>query len=175
MDTIQGLLFVALEMVNRFYKRDDCSTHMDEEEEPDWLTDMDEEILEVLSTNLTLSPSIIAENIDRSREGVSNRLNSLQAGGLVRKIDRGKYNITDEGLRVYHGMDEFEESFIVSSEGLGWDEEELERIQEIRRELDVSEKEFTSRVRKEYNRIIKEEPEIEDPLKEAERRVCSRL
>lgn len=66
---------------------------------PDWLTEMDKEIINVLGTNLTLTPSIIAENIDRSREGVGNRLNSLQAGGLVRKVDRGKYKITEEGLK----------------------------------------------------------------------------
>ncbi|WP_174789844.1 MULTISPECIES: MarR family transcriptional regulator [Haloarcula] len=66
---------------------------------PDWLTEMDKEIINVLGTNLTLTPSIIAENIDRSREGVGNRLNSLQAGGLVRKVDRGKYEITEEGLK----------------------------------------------------------------------------
>lgn len=161
--------------MNRLYKQDDCLEHMDQEEEPDWLTEMDEEILEVLSTNLTLSPSIIAENIDRSREGVSNRLNSLQAGGLVEKVDRGKYNITDEGLEVYHGMEELNVAYLYSPEALGWKDDELERIEQVREELDVSQKEFTDRVRKEYNHIIKEEPEIENPLKEAEERVRSRL
>lgn len=67
---------------------------------PDWLTDMDLEILDVLGSNLILSPSIIAENIDRSREGVSNRLSALNAGGMVDKIDRGKYKITAAGLEV---------------------------------------------------------------------------
>lgn len=54
-------------------------------EAPDWLTDMDKEILEVLTTDLILTPSVIAENIGRSRKGVSNRLNALQAGGVVEK------------------------------------------------------------------------------------------
>jgi predicted transcriptional regulator len=71
---------------------------MDNEEEvPDWLTEMDREIINVLGTNLILTPSIIAENIGRSREGVGNRLNALQAGGLVEKVDRGKYRLTEEG------------------------------------------------------------------------------
>jgi len=69
-------------------------------EEPDWLTEMDKEILRILSTNLILTPSIIAENIDRSREGVSNRLNALQAGGLVNKVDRGKYSLSEKGNKA---------------------------------------------------------------------------
>lgn len=70
----------------------------DEKEMPDWVTETDKEILEVLGTELILTPSIIAENIERSREGVSQRLNALQAGELVEKIDRGKYKITSEGF-----------------------------------------------------------------------------
>jgi Mn-dependent DtxR family transcriptional regulator len=70
------------------------------EERPDWMTDMDLEILEVLAQGLTLSPSIIAENIDRSRVGVNRRLNTLQASGFVEKIERGKYEISEKG-RVF--------------------------------------------------------------------------
>jgi len=73
------------------------------EDTPDWLTEMDLEILRLLGSEFVLSPSIIAENIDRSREGVSNRLNSLQAGGLVEKVSRGKYKITPEGLEIVPG------------------------------------------------------------------------
>lgn len=68
---------------------------------PEWMTDMDIEILEVLSSELTLTPSIIAENIDRSREGVSQRLSTLQAGGYVTKQKRGKYSITPDGLEFF--------------------------------------------------------------------------
>jgi DNA-binding transcriptional ArsR family regulator len=71
-----------------------------DDDEHDWLTEMDLEILDVLGSELVLSPSIIAENIDRSREGVSNRLSALNAGGLIKKIDRGKYKITPDGLKV---------------------------------------------------------------------------
>lgn len=73
------------------------------DDNPDWFTEMDIEILELLGSELVLSPSIIAENIDRSREGISNRLSALQAGGLVEKVDRGKYKITPEGLEVVPG------------------------------------------------------------------------
>lgn len=65
---------------------------------PEWTTPMDAEILEVMSLGLILTPAVIADNIDRSREGVSKRLNALEAGGLVQKIERGKYQITKMGL-----------------------------------------------------------------------------
>lgn len=73
---------------------------MDNEDKPDWLTEMDEEILDLLKDGLVLTPSIIAENIDRSREGVANRLSALQAGDLVEKEERGKYRLGSEGQKV---------------------------------------------------------------------------
>ena len=68
--------------------------------QPDWITDVDREVLSILNMNLTLSPSIIAENIDRSRSSVSRRLSTLTAGGLVEKVDRGMYRITRTGVDV---------------------------------------------------------------------------
>jgi len=69
-----------------------------DEEEYKWVTKMDREILEVLLVSkLTLTPAIIADNISRSRSGVSRRLNSLQAGDLVEKEGRGKYSISKLG------------------------------------------------------------------------------
>lgn len=68
------------------------------EEEYDWVTETDHEILVVLLTsNLTLTPAVLADNINRSRAGVSRRLNALQAGGLVEKEGRGKYSISKLG------------------------------------------------------------------------------
>lgn len=64
---------------------------------PDWFTSSDGYILFVLYTGLTLTPSIIAENTDVTRQTVSRRLETLQAGGLVEKVERGKYEITKEG------------------------------------------------------------------------------
>jgi len=69
----------------------------------DWVTETDELILGALYTGLTLTPSVIADNIDRSREAVSRRLNSLRAGGLVEKVSRGKYEITKDGW-AYVGL-----------------------------------------------------------------------
>lgn len=73
------------------------------ENDLDWMTKTDVLILKTLAYELTLTPSVIAENIDRSRETVSRRLNALQAGGLVEKIDRGKYKITGDGMLSYEG------------------------------------------------------------------------
>lgn len=70
---------------------------------PDWTTEMDEEILEMLNTEMVLTPSVIAENIDRSQGAVARRLNALEAGGLVKKISRGKYQITAEALEMCEG------------------------------------------------------------------------
>jgi len=74
-------------------------------EDYDWITETDKKILSVLMTELTLTPSIIAENIDRARPTVSRRLNMLRAGGLVEKEERGKYAISTRGIGfVEHGM-----------------------------------------------------------------------
>jgi len=67
-------------------------------EDYDWITEMDKEILRTLAFNLTLTPAVIADNIGRSRAGVSRRLNTLNAGGLVEKEGRGKYSITELGV-----------------------------------------------------------------------------
>lgn len=66
---------------------------------PDWITDLDREILALLgNSRLIMTPAIIAKNIDRPRSSVSNRLNTLEAGGMVEKVERGHYRISDEGF-----------------------------------------------------------------------------
>lgn len=70
---------------------------------PEWFTETDARIILILATGLTLTPSIIGENINSSRVTVSRRLNTLQAGGLVEKVDRGKYKITKEGQDLATG------------------------------------------------------------------------
>ncbi|MGQ4554444.1 hypothetical protein [Halobellus sp. GM3] len=67
-------------------------------EDYDWITDMDKEILRTLVFNLTLTPAVIADNTGRSRPGISRRLSTLNAGGLVEKKGRGKYQITKLGI-----------------------------------------------------------------------------
>jgi predicted transcriptional regulator len=70
----------------------------------DWMTQLDDEILELLdSSELVLSPSIIAFNINRSREGVADRIAMLTDYGLIEKVERGKYRITGEGEQYLQG------------------------------------------------------------------------
>jgi predicted transcriptional regulator len=70
----------------------------------EWQTPLDDEILELLaSSELVLSPSIIAYNLDRSREGVASRIAVLTDVDLVEKVDRGKYRITEEGEQYLSG------------------------------------------------------------------------
>lgn len=142
--------------------------------EPDWLTEMDREILDAMSTGLTLTPAIIAENIDRSRKGVSNRLSSLQAGGLVEKIERGKYEITDKGYRIQINLPE---GFTLPSDAqtIGSVREEMKARRQIKRDLGVSREEYEDQVREEIEKIKSEEPECDDPIKEASERVSKRL
>lgn len=76
----------------------------DLENQLEWTTELDVKILNVLGYGHTLTPSVIADNIDSSRVSVSRRLNSLTAGGLVEKVERGKYEITWDGRRFIHGQ-----------------------------------------------------------------------
>lgn len=120
---------------------------------PDWATEMDREILEFMTIGWTVSPGIIAENIDRSREAVSRRLNTLEAGGLVRKIDRGKYEITEEGEdSVETRWKKVEDDR--SEEEIRQDRiEEIEQRKRIEKEFGVSEKEFLRAASKEQQRL----------------------
>lgn len=59
---------------------------------------IDERILEALdSSGMILSPSVIAINIDKSRGEVNRRLSDLVDHGLVDRVKRGYYEITDTG------------------------------------------------------------------------------
>jgi DNA-binding transcriptional ArsR family regulator len=70
----------------------------EEMEPPDWITDLDREILALLgNSQIILTPSVIAKNIDRPRSSISRRINTLEAGGLVEKPERGHYQISAEG------------------------------------------------------------------------------
>lgn len=65
---------------------------------------IDDRILEVLqSSGLVLSPSIIAYNIDKSREEVNRRLSELVEYGLVDRVERGKYRIAKLGEKYLAG------------------------------------------------------------------------
>ena len=59
---------------------------------------IDDRILESLdSSDMILSPSVIAINIDKSRDEVNRRLSTLTEYELVTRVQRGYYEITDIG------------------------------------------------------------------------------
>jgi len=59
---------------------------------------IDDRILESLdSSDMILSPSVIAININKSRDEVNRRLSILTEYELVTRVQRGYYEITDIG------------------------------------------------------------------------------
>lgn len=65
---------------------------------------LDERILEALeSSGLILSPAVIAINIDKSRSEVNRRLSTLVEYGLVTRVQRGYYEITETGQQYLAG------------------------------------------------------------------------
>jgi predicted transcriptional regulator len=65
---------------------------------------VDERILEALDTSgMILSPSVIAINIDKSRSEINRRLATLVDYGLVTRVKRGYYEITDDGRTYLEG------------------------------------------------------------------------
>ncbi|AUX09221.1 hypothetical protein AArcSl_1592 [Halalkaliarchaeum desulfuricum] len=94
----------------------------------EWMVPMDDRILELFHTSdLVLTPALIAYNIDYSREEVNRRLSELEEHGLVDRVERGKYRITDLGEKYLDGRlhvalldnDETTESDHVNSESEG--------------------------------------------------------
>jgi len=100
----------------------------EELEPPDWITDLDRDILAILgNSGLIMTPAIIAKNIDRPRSSVSNRLSTLEAGEMVEKVERGHYKISDKGYSmmtqkvtaaIFDGPEEYTSITIPTSEQL---------------------------------------------------------
>ena len=63
----------------------------------------DDRILEALESGLRLTPAVIGENIDRSRQHVTRRLSELTERGFVNKPKRGYYEITEIGRQYLSG------------------------------------------------------------------------
>ena len=64
----------------------------------------DERILEALgSSEMILSPAVIAKNIEKSREEVNRRLSVLVNYGFVERVERGYYVISDPGQQYLAG------------------------------------------------------------------------
>ncbi len=84
----------------------------------DWMRPMDDTILELFhSSELVLTPAVIALNIDRSRGEVNRRLNELETNGLVERVDRGKYRMTELGEAYLRGSRPATEDETSSQEG----------------------------------------------------------
>ena len=67
---------------------------------PEWMTKAEYRILEGLADAdifAVQSPSIMAYNLDMSRQHVSRSLRTLREEGLVERVDKGKYRITEAG------------------------------------------------------------------------------
>jgi DNA-binding IclR family transcriptional regulator len=65
---------------------------------------IDDRILETLETSgLVLTPAVISFNIDKSRSQVNRRLSVLVDHGLVRRVKRGYYEITEHGTQYLAG------------------------------------------------------------------------
>ncbi|GAA0524387.1 winged helix-turn-helix domain-containing protein [Halorubrum aquaticum] len=65
---------------------------------------IDDRILEALATSgLVLSPSVIAFNIDKARSEVNRRLSVLVDHGLVERVKRGYYRVTETGEQYLAG------------------------------------------------------------------------
>jgi DNA-binding IclR family transcriptional regulator len=63
-------------------------------------------LLELLEeTDLILSPAVLARNLDYNRVTVSRRLTELTDYGLVERVDRGKYRITEFGEQYLRGVE----------------------------------------------------------------------
>jgi hypothetical protein len=100
----------------------------EELEPPDWITDLDRDILAILgNSGLIMTPAIIAKNIDRPRSSVSNRLSTLEAGEMVEKVERGHYKISDKGYSmmtqkitadIFDGPEEYTSITVPTSEQL---------------------------------------------------------
>lgn len=70
----------------------------------EWMLPIDDTILSLFhATDLVLTPSIVAYNIDYSRDEVNRRLTELEQRGFVEKVERGKYRLTVLGKQHIEG------------------------------------------------------------------------
>jgi len=70
----------------------------------EWMNQTDDRVLELLDeSDLILSPSVIATNLEYSRNWISKRLSLLTNAELVEQVDEGYYIITDRGRAYLSG------------------------------------------------------------------------
>ena len=69
-----------------------------------WMTQADDRILEVMEdSGLILTPAVLHENIDYSRNYISDRCRTLNEAGLLAKDGEGLYYITEKGKAYLSG------------------------------------------------------------------------
>ncbi|WP_080510047.1 helix-turn-helix domain-containing protein [Haloarcula sp. K1] len=64
----------------------------------DWMTPSDDRVLELIREYGNLTPSAIADKGDISRQHASQRCSELAEYGLLTRVHRGLYGITDHGI-----------------------------------------------------------------------------
>lgn len=74
---------------------------------PDWVTQTDERILEVLKADGPRSPEIFEEDsrVPSSRNYINQRLTKLTRAGFTQRWARGFYRITEQGEALLAGED----------------------------------------------------------------------
>lgn len=69
-----------------------------------WMNQTDDRILVLLEeSGLILSPSVIAVNLDYTRNWVSRRISKLVDAGLIEKVDGSYYEISELGQAYLEG------------------------------------------------------------------------
>jgi len=63
----------------------------------DWMRPVDERILETMRDEGNLTPRAVADFDVTSQSHASDRLSTLSKYGMVKRISRGLYRLTDEG------------------------------------------------------------------------------
>ena len=76
-----------------------------------WMQPADNRILEYLSDHQAAGPKTIheCEEIDLAHSTISNRLRVLHEGGLVNRIQRGTYTLSDRGAQYLAGVEDLRE------------------------------------------------------------------
>lgn len=70
----------------------------------EWMTQADERILEFLADKeIVASPSVIAVNIDYTKEYISRRCNKLEDAGLIQRVEARNFRITNLGRGYLDG------------------------------------------------------------------------
>ena len=77
----------------------------------DWMKPIDDRLLEYLDAEGTATPKSIADDsrIDYDRQYIGVRLRTLQETGLIEKVGRGVYRITDRGQGYLAGVEDLRE------------------------------------------------------------------